>query len=721
MGRRPDPDRLRSVLLVLVPGAAAVYLAFRGGGTAAGLAALVAIACLAALLWRAAPGTVDANVASSTAAAAVLALPGLLTVYFAFNAGGFFPETPAFVAVVLILILVVRVTTADDPLAGLGWPVAVAAGALALLCLWTLMSGSWSDAPARALIEFDRAFVYLLALVLFGSMPRSSSSLRWMVRGVALGIVAVAVAGVLSRTLPDVFPTEPPLFVDRLGFPLTYWNGVGILSSIGAILCLHLTSSLREPLAIRALAAASLPVLGVAVLLTFSRGAIACGVLGLVAYVVLGRPRGLVTGLVAALPLAVLALKGAYDATALASQNPTGPAAVDEGHDLALLMAACCVGAGLVRLALAPADSRLRGFALPTEMRRRVVWGGLAAVLVAGIVASAVLDAPGRVADQYETFVEKPENKRDGPTRERLGNLANSGRLDHWEIALDAYRGDKLRGQGAGTYSLRWTRERPGTEVVVDDAHSLYVEMLGELGVIGALLIVIVVVAILAGFAGIRRGRDRTLHAVLLAAGGAWAVHAGIDWDWEMPAVTSWVFCLGGAALAGRGARASARAGPPSGVRVVLGTVLLIGAIAPALLLVSQRQLDDAADAFEQGDCTTAAERATASIRTLEIRPEPYEVLGFCHVQQGFDRLGAAAMEEAVERDPDNWEFQYGLAVVRGSAGLDPRPAAQKALQQNPNDKLTKSLVGYVNTSDPRRWIAKTRPIAENERLSVVD
>ncbi len=79
------------------------------------------------------------------------------------------------------------------------------------------------------------------------------------------------------------------------------------------------------------------------------------------------------------------------------------------------------------------------------------------------------------------------------------------------------------------------------------------------------------------------------------------------------------------------------------------------------------------------------------------------------------------ALEEAVERDPDNWEFHYGLAIVRGSAGLDPRPAARDALRHNPHDALTKSLVGYVDTSDRRTWIEKTRPIAENERLSVVD
>jgi hypothetical protein len=135
---------------------------------------------------------------------------------------------------------------------------------------------------------------------------------------------------------------------------------------------------------------------------------------------------------------------------------------------------------------------------------------------------------------------------------------------------------------------------------------------------------------------------------------------------------------------------------------------------------VSQRQIYDAADAFENGDCEEATERATASIRTLEIRPEPYEALAFCDVREGFDSLGVAALDRALDRDPDNWEFHYGLAVVRGSAGLDPRSAADDALSHNPRDPLTRSLVDYVDTSDRQTWIKKTRPIAENERLSVV-
>ena len=711
------------MLLLLVPSAAAIYLAFRSGGAAAGLPALAAVGCLGALLLRASPGTFDAAVASRAASAAVLALPGALTAYFAFNAGGFFAQTPALVAVVLTLVFVVRVTTAEAPFAGFGWPLAAAAAALALYCLWTLLSGIWSDSPARALIEFDRALVYLLALVLFGSMRRSSDSLRWMVRGLALGMVSVVVAAFLTRVLPDSFSSDLGFAPDRLTWPLTYWNALGILGALAAILCLHLAASLREPAVIRALAAMAVPVTAATVLLTFSRGAIAAGLAGIVLYALLGRPRGLAAAALAVIPASFIAVQAAYDATLLASEDPTSAAATAEGHDLALLVGACSLGAGLLRLALLPVDRRLLTLRLPADRRPQVVRAAWAAGALVVIVAALAFDVPDRISTQYDRFVETRGVEAGDETRDRLSEPGNTGRIDQWNVALDRFGQETVHGGGAATYGLYWMQHRPaGNRQVVDDAHSLYFETLAELGLVGIALIALVVILILASFAPFRRGRDRSVYAALAAAGLAFAVHAGIDWDWEMPAVSVWFFCLGGAALA-RHERQRLRAPfvVASGTRVAIGVIVLAGALAPALVFVSQRQLNDAADAFEAGDCKTAAARAAASIRTLEIRAEPYEALGLCDVREGFDRLGVEALERAVDRDPDNWELLYTQAIVRGSAGLDPRAAAESALRHNPRQDLTQSLVEYVDTKDPRVWIKRTRPIAHNERLSVVD
>src|SRR5437870_4888761 len=89
--------------------------------------------------------------------AALCALPGALTLYFAFDGGGYFPAQPGLVAVFLALVLVAWTTLVEHPYAGMSPLLGLAAGALALYALWTLASGSWSHAPGRALVEFDRA------------------------------------------------------------------------------------------------------------------------------------------------------------------------------------------------------------------------------------------------------------------------------------------------------------------------------------------------------------------------------------------------------------------------------------------------------------------------------------------------------------------------------------------------------------------------------------
>src|SRR5437763_1749566 len=112
--------------------------------------------------------------------AATLLLPAGLVLYFAFNSGGFYPGAPAYIAVLLCLVLVVRVAFAGAPFAGFSRSFAVAAGSLALYSLITLLSGAWSRAPGVARVEFDLPLLYLLVMVLFGLIPRTRTRLRWM-------------------------------------------------------------------------------------------------------------------------------------------------------------------------------------------------------------------------------------------------------------------------------------------------------------------------------------------------------------------------------------------------------------------------------------------------------------------------------------------------------------------------------------------------------------
>ncbi|MDQ4072255.1 MAG: hypothetical protein M3088_05205, partial [Actinomycetota bacterium] len=138
---------------------------------------------------------------------ALAALPAALTLYLSFNSGGFFPDATGFAVVGISLVLVVRVTLAERPFAGVSGPVLIAAGALTLLAIWTLLSAQWSGSPARALLEFDRTLLYLLVLVTMATLPVTGARLELALRAFAATVTVVCLAGLTSRLLPDVQAT----------------------------------------------------------------------------------------------------------------------------------------------------------------------------------------------------------------------------------------------------------------------------------------------------------------------------------------------------------------------------------------------------------------------------------------------------------------------------------------------------------------------------------
>jgi O-antigen ligase len=125
----------------------------------------------------------------------------------------------------------------------------------------------------------------------------------------------------------------------------------------------------------------------------------------------------------------------------------------------------------------------------------------------------------------------------------------NSLRYAYWRVALHAFTAEPIRGVGAGGWATSWLREQP-LQPPAQDAHSLPLQTLAELGLVGVGLLT----AFLCGVA--LAGRYALQVAPRAAVGPiagcvVYLAHAPLDWDWEMPAVTLVAIILAGALLGG--------------------------------------------------------------------------------------------------------------------------------------------------------------------------
>jgi hypothetical protein len=654
----------------------------------------------------------------------LMLLPGALIVFMGFNAGGFFPAAPAVAAIVLSQLLIVRILRSRDPFEGLALSTLVAIAALGLYGVLTLASARWSHSSSRALIEFDRCLLYLLALALFGSVHASASNMRWLIRGLVLGAWIVCVAGLISRVAPDAWHTTPDVANERLSYPVTYWNALGLLAALGIVLGFHLTCSLREARFVRISAAGALPLLSATLFFTFSRGAIAAGTVGLLVYVLAARPSGLLSGLLATVPATAALIVVSYHANLLDTVDPTTPAAVAQGDHVALVAAICVAVCAGLRLALAAAvDPRPRRRAgLPLLGRRAVVatFSGVAVMAVVGFLA---IGGPHALASDWHRFMSgATPHGNHGDLRKRLTDPSNNGRSDLWRVAAHGFSASPVHGRGAAMYQTLWDRGRPSFVYTVN-AHSLYLQAMAELGIPGLALLLVLVGAVVGGIGARVRGGQRSLYGALLAATVVWALHAGVDWDWEMPVITLPFFAAAGLALSPRGRRARGWV-PGRASRLILAGLCVAGVVLPVLVVGSQSRLREAEHALYAGDCAKASAAARASIGWLGARPQPYEILGFCDLERGVPNQAISAMRQALRRDPGSWESYYALAIAQAAAGVDPRAAAARALEMNPLEPLTRQAARELRGSKPSGWarqamIVRTAALASND-LSIV-
>jgi hypothetical protein len=597
--------------------------------------------------------TISAIGTSAVVAAAVF--------YAAWEDGSYSVASRSAIAIVVWWTIVVAVAARVWPLEPVPKGAVLTGSLLAAFALWDLASTVWAASAEKAYAEFDRTALYLgvyvLAVIAVDRRRRAD-----VVDGLTAAIAAVGVVALLSRLFPGVFPSRGvstllPSASTRLSFPLDYWNGLGIFVALA--LPLLLRWALADDRVRRVAALAAAPALGAVVYLTSSRGAALALASGVGVFVV-AQPRRW-----RALAAAGVGAAGSAAAIAVAEHAHGAVAAI--GIALVCAAAAACFEA------------------VPSlEASRRLRTAGV--VLVAAAVVVGVYGA----ARALEGFTRLPAG--DAGAGHLFGG-GGSGRWQFWTAALDEFESAPLHGRGAGSYGAWWL-QHGSFRYFVQNAHSLYLETLGELGIVGFLLLVGALaagVAVAVGRLLRSGGRERALIAALLGSLTAYLIGAGVDWMWELTAVTLvGVFVLGlltGPATATTGAAAFAPGRLAAGLAVVVA-VAVVAAEAVSLLAdveVRRSQADARA-----GDLRRAQSRALDATKLEPWAATPYLQLALVDEARGDLTSARGSIREAIRRDDSDWRTWWIAARIDHRLGRTAAAARSlaRARHLNPRSPL---------------------------------
>ena len=615
-----------------------------------------------------------------------------LVIYLGLEGGGYDPlvHDQAGIAIWWIVLLGALVGALPrHELSPIGW---IALGLLGAFAAWTAFSLIWTESPDRTSAELARMATYLGVFVL-ALFVCDSSGARRMTGAVGAGIAVISVLALLSRLHPAWFPEadQTAQFLtggrDRLSYPLNYWNALAGLIAIGLPLVLELATRARA-IPVRALAAAALPAMALAAFLTLSRSGIAAAIVALALFLALTSDRlGKVLTLVPAVGGSAI-LIAAADRRDAFQEGLLNAAAHQQGDEMVPIVLGVCLAVGAIQAGIS--------FGVQTGMRPRWTFpsrrqASIAAGvgLVVALTALAAIDAPGRASDAWAEF---KQEGGPGDGTERLTSFAGQSRYQLWSSAVDQNASRPLTGTGPGTFEFWWAREGDEEETV-RDAHSLYMQTLGELGVVGLALLAAFLLTVFA--AGARRllrleDRDRPMFAAAIAGCAAFCLTATFDWMWQIPVLPVSLLLLAAVLLtpAGAGSRRGVSVRLPFRLAAVAVAVAAVVAIAIPLAstsLVRQSEAD-----VREGDLIGAldAARDAEGVQPSAATPRLQQALVL--EELGELEPAAKAARAATERESTNWRTWFVLARIEATRGraADAVRAYRRARSLNPHYSL---------------------------------
>jgi hypothetical protein len=562
------------------------------------------------------------------------------------------------------------------PAVALLWP----AVAIAALLAWTLLSFGWTESDESTYAELSRLLGYA-GFVVAAWVCLNRFTFRAAAAGISVAALAISVIALLSRLAPSAFPVDliaVAFDTDRLNYPLDYWNAVAAWGCISIAIGLVWSAHARRA-AVRALAAAAVPAAATAVYLTYSRAGVAGAVLAVFAALALSRNRWTLTAnAAAALVASAIAILVARGQPAIA--NATGGEGGATVFAILVILGAACGGVAVL--------TRLAG--LDRVRLARVSRPLVAAACAVGLLAAAAALA-GPASSAWDEFLnEDTVAENDAAGEERLTSLGGD-RDELWASALDAFSGEAVTGIGPGSFELHWNRD--GRDAApVEDAHSLYLETLAELGLPGLILLLAALSGLwAAGFLArreMRRSNDFGACAAMLAGSTVFLFHAGVDWMWEYPAIAA--IGVGGLAVASAANLDRSTGGGRMRMRwrALIAVACLAAGAAQVPGIVSTERVRDSEEALARGDASGALELADDAAEAQPWAATPLSQRALAHERLGELDQARADLIEARRKEPTNWLWAAQLAGLEQRRG-EPEAAAREAAEARALNKVS--------------------------------
>ncbi len=546
---------------------------------------------------------------------ALTALPAafaaLLVVLATWQNGAF--EVRHWAPPALFALVVLAVLNGAGAVAARSRPVQVALAALWGLTGWIALSALWSESPAGAWEQANRAVLYaaLVSLALTAVLGRREGR---VVAAVLVGGVTVVALMTLVRLLTG----DDSLFVaGRLDEPVGYRNATALLFafSVWPLVSAAAARGVRPTLRAACLGGATLA-LGLA-LLTQSRGVLIG--LGLGAIVAIGagpdRVRRAWTALLAVAPVAA-----AYPLLMRPYHSWDGGQGAVETGDITTAAVALSGGVAIVFVAgflAALLDNGLRAHGPDMQRARHLARTALAVVAIAAAAGGLVaMGNPSSFAhDKWDEFRTLDDTL--GPTRL---TAAGGQRYDLWRIAWNDFESAPLHGTGAGSYPSSYYLDR-ATDRNLDNPHSLLFSLLAETGLVGTLLFAVFLGGVVLAAAAAWRAAPEPARRLAggIAAGGAVVLGQSlVDWTWLIPGVTGLGFFAVGLGVALLAPDTAPGAVPARRLRLARAACLTVAALAVLSLFLADFEVRKA-DADRSPAARLDAARMAARLNPLSL------------------------------------------------------------------------------------------------------